>query len=223
MWNKANCSLYPRRSKSKLNLILNVLIVIITLALIFELIFVSKYTGVYVVDVSMTPTLTGAPDEDSAGGDYVYVDKNASPSYGDIVVVSRVNDSPLIKRVIALGGDSVKLVGGKLYLKYAGEEDFVLVEESYLDPQLNSPSKNINNFPQSGGKVDEKGHYVEKGRMFLLGDNRDYSSDSRQNGDFENSHLLGVVTKWSMRNKKFISSVHKYFNFDLPRYFGIKR
>lgn len=222
MFSEANRSLYIKSGKSKFNIILNVLIALIALVLVLELLFVTHYTGIYVVDVSMMPTLNGAPDENSPGGDYVYVSRSAKPDYGDIVVVTRENDSPLIKRVVAFGGDSVKIIQGSLFIKYAGSDEFVLVVESYIDADRNHPDKNINNFPQTGGKVNEDGYFVENGKVFLLGDNRDYSSDSRQNGAFDENKIYGVVTGWSMKIKKISSSVHKFFNFDLPRFFGIK-
>lgn len=229
MLKEANRSLYLKRGTTKLNLALNILIVLVALALLFEVIFVTTFTGIYVVDISMTPTLNGAPDENSAGGDYVYIIKNAKPDYGDIVVVTRENDTPLIKRVIAFGGDCVKLEEGKLFIKYKGESEFKEVEENYVDPERNDPNKPINNYPsgnsrypQTGGKFEEEAFLVDEGYLFLLGDNRDYSADSRQSGAFKQKNIYGVVTDWSMKNKKAISSVHKFFSFDLPKFFGIK-
>ncbi|MDE7182604.1 MAG: signal peptidase I [Clostridia bacterium] len=225
MFSEASPSLYIKGGKSKFNIVLNVLIALIALVLALELLFVTHYTGIYVVDVSMTPTLNGAPDENSPGGDYVYVNRSAKPDYGDIVVVTRDNDSPLIKRVIAFGGDSVKIIQGKVYIKYKGNTEFNEdpIEESYIDEERNHPDRNINNFPQVGGVVKEDGYFVEEGKVFLLGDNRDYSSDSRQNGAFDQNKIYGVVTDWSMKTKKFSSAVHKFFNFDLPRFFGVKK
>lgn len=230
MLKEANRSLYPGRGTAKLNLALNILILIVVFALVLEMIFVTTFTGIYVVDVSMTPTLNGAPDERSAGGDYVYVIKGAKPRYGDIIVMTREGDTHLIKRVVAFGGDSVKIVGGKLYIKYKGESGFAEVEESYVDPDRNAPDKPVNNYPaggsrypQTGGKFVEDAFLVDDGYVFLLGDNRDYSADSRQNGAYKQSNIYGVVTNWSMKNKKFNSSVHKFFSFDLPKLFGMKK
>ena len=51
--------------------------------------------------------------------------------------------------------------------------------------------------------------------MFLLGDNRNKSSDSREYGDFPVSSLVGVVPQWSIDNKEFTTAVYTYFNFTL--------
>ena len=66
-----------------------------------------------------------------------------TPSRGDIVVlqadripnqVTGKYGEPIIKRVIALAGDTIKFdfEEGKVYLKKAGESDFELLEEDYI-------------------------------------------------------------------------------------------
>ena len=109
-------SLYSEDKKSKLNILLNVLIILIAVLLVFELLFSANYSGIYVVGPSMNNTLTGADAENEAGGDYVYVNRRVNPDYGDIVVVAKDEETTIIKRVIALGGDRIKLVNGKLYI-----------------------------------------------------------------------------------------------------------
>ncbi|MDE7306375.1 MAG: signal peptidase I [Clostridia bacterium] len=216
MFAEVRKSLYNAQSKSKINIVLNVLIVIMVIALIIEISFGINYAGYYVVHSSMSPTLTGAVDYNVDGGDYVYVNKNAQPTYGDIVVVSKDKDTTIIKRVIALGGDYVKLVNGELQIKYKGSENFVTVNEPYVAAE-NNTSNTKNTYPKNN--LDE-GYFVEEGRMFLLGDNRDVSVDSRDSGSFPLTSLYGVVTNWSLKNKKFLTSLHNYFKFQLPRYFG---
>lgn len=229
MLKKVKDSLYSGRDKFISNTLLNLLIVIIVVLFVLEVIFGLKFSGVYVIGPSMEDTLTGAPvtaktESPKPGGDYIYVDKYADPDYGDVVVVFKDDGSTIIKRVIGLGGDFVKLDRGVLYIKYAGTEEFVLVEEDYVTPSRNTPSVLRNTFPRlSNGKVDENGFYVEEGCMFLLGDNRNESADCRENGgkSYPLSSLYGVVTDWSMKYKTFISSVHQFIYFDLPSFFGL--
>lgn len=213
-------SLYNAQEKSKINIVLNVLIVIMVIALLIELSFGINYDEYYVVNSSMSPTLTGAEAYDKAGGDYVYVNKNARPTYGDIVVVSKDKNTTIIKRVIALGGDYVILDKGVLKIKYKGSEEFVTVAEPYVAAENNTPTVSKNTYPRT---AFEKGHYVDEGTMFLLGDNRDVSVDSRDGDNFPLTSLYGVVTKWSLKNKRFLTSLHSYFKFQLPRYFGFKK
>lgn len=212
---EVNSSLYLKKT-SKLNTVLNVLIIVIILALFAEIIFASSYSGIYVVGRSMNNTLTGAETENSVGGDYVYVNLHSKPDYGDIVVVYKGDGKTIIKRVIAFGGDTVKIKSGKLYIKYAGTEDFVQIEEDYVSPENNTPA--YNNF------YAEDGYLVSEDCFFLLGDNRNVSIDSRENNgiSFPLENLYGVVTDWSLKYKTFFSAIHNYFYFDLPRCFGIK-
>lgn len=213
--------LYSKKDGSKFNNILNVLIFIIIVIIILELTFASTYSGIYVVENSMYPTLNGAPDEKSAGGDYVYVNTKIKPDYGDIVVVNKTSSKVIIKRVVAFGGDSVKLIDGVLYIKYSGTEDFVAINESYV-AQENNTSAEKNNYPLlADSTVNPDGHIVRENAMFLLGDNRDVSVDSRDSGDFDVGSLIGVVTDFSMRNKKFLTAVHTFFAYEIPSWFTV--
>jgi len=195
-------SLYKLERRSPLNVLLNVVIVFFCAILVLELSFNILFTGIYVIDVSMTPTLKGARSANSSGGEFIYVDKYAKPDYGDIVVVYRETDGGqkgnIIKRVVAFGGDTIELVEG--VLKVNGK----VVDESYLDADYNSALEPVNTFGE---------HTVEEGYMFLLGDNRNVSSDSRQNGDYPAENLVGVVPKWSMDLKSFTTKFYTFFNF----------
>ena len=102
--------------KSKLNILLSVIIALILIIIVFEIIFGIMFKGIYVVQSSMCNTLIGATEEDKYGGDYVYVKLNAVPDYGDIAVVYKDEQTLYIKRVIAKGGDRVKIINGKLWI-----------------------------------------------------------------------------------------------------------
>lgn len=102
----------------------------------------------------------------------------ASPDYGDIVVIRRDNDTPLIKRVIGLPGDKIFIddVDGKVYRN--GEE---LVEPYTRDGFTPSRGMETYTVPEDG--------------IFVLGDNRRESLDSRNLGDnIKMKDVVGVVT-----------------------------
>lgn len=115
------------------------------------------------------------------------------PNQGDIVVISRnyTNDEttlkdlvekPLIKRVIAVEGQTVNIKDGKVYI------DDVLQNEPYARTQTTLEfTQQPMTFPVT----------VEKGKVFVLGDNRDHSHDSR-------SSEIGQVDKRFILGKAFI-------------------
>ncbi len=104
----------------------------------------------------------------------------------------------IIKRVVAFGGDTVEIKGGVLIVN--GNE----VDEPYVDPSRNTPL--LNNYGE---------HTVKEGCMFLLGDNRNESTDSRDNGDYPQANLVGVVPQWSINVKSFTTAIYTFFNYTL--------
>ena len=212
MLNEVSQSLYSKKKISAASIAINVIMVLLAVFLVFEIYFNVKYTGIYVVDSSMKPTLTGGqPHRDEngnlsyvdAGGDYIYILNGAKPERGDIVVLNRaVTNDKIIKRAVAFEGDKVKIENGQLYVN--GEA----VTEDYA--VFNSPEKECNTFPKNGGE-----HTVSAGGVFLLGDNRDESSDSRQNGDYPVKDILGVVPQWSIDIKSFSTAFYTFFNYTI--------
>lgn len=119
-----------------------------------------------------------------------------TPKQGDIVVfhqTSEVNlhfNEPIVKRVIAVGGQYVKIDTelGKVYVSDddSFSEDEVLKEDYiYLDRGYWEDYYNIS------GKVTE----VPMGSVFVMGDNRNNSADSRYEiiGTVDVRRILGKV------------------------------
>ena len=92
----------------------------------------------------------------------------------DIVVV-KYDGKYLIKRVIALPGETLEYKDSKLYIN--GEE----IEETFLEADVKT-----DNFKLSG-KVPENYYFV-------VGDNREVSLDSRYLGAFSRSKIIGKTT-----------------------------
>lgn len=192
---------YPKLLKRERISIIPVLVCSVIFSLI--LFFNVTYQRIYVVGSSMENTLFGASGDApySRGGDFVYIFK-ATPKRGDIVVIS-VDGKSIIKRVVAVGGDKVKLVQGKLFLN--GKE----VEEPYVEAENNTPE--LNNF----GEI-----LVEDGCIFFLGDNRNVSNDSRAYGCVPIRQVVGVVANWSLTHKNVITTINEFFQFTLPSWFN---
>ena len=202
-------SLDRLKKKNSGTLVLNIILIFIILILLAEILFVSRYSRVYVVGDSMLPTLTGAVSEQQPGGDFLFADKYAKAQCGDIIVITAEdengNSRTIIKRLIATQGQSVELRQGQLYI------DGELVEESYVLAANNSPELPINTF----GPVT-----VPEGCIFVLGDNRDVSSDSRgKYGMIDESEVIGVIAQWSLDLKDLITGWHTFFEYTLPSLF----
>lgn len=86
-----------------------------------------------------------------------------TPDYGDIVVIRRDTAEPLIKRVIAMEGDVIAIDPENEMVYLNGE----LLEEPYIDGT--TPSL----FGFTGPYI------VPEGTVFVMGDNRADSTDSR--------------------------------------------
>ena len=107
---------------------------------------------------------------------------------GDVVVFDRatmngteVEHDDLIKRVIALGGEKIEIKGCVVYIN--GEE----LSEPYLpkrDTELADPSSRC-------GAVDMELQTIEDGSVFLMGDNRPQSFDSRMFGAINEDLVVG--------------------------------
>ena len=104
-----------------------------------------------------------------------------TPKTGDIVVV-KSSPKPLIKRVIAVGGQKVRID----YENWAVYVDGKKLDETYVRRIAGVDMSNSPNTP--AGEFE-----VEEGKIFVMGDNRNNSLDSRQLGQFSTNDILGRV------------------------------
>ena len=104
-----------------------------------------------------------------------------TPKRGDIIVTTQTDedDKPLIKRIIALGGQTVRIDGenGDVYV------DGVKIDEPYIS------GKTFETGDMEGELV------VPEGEVFVMGDNRAISWDSRFSavGTIDERYILGKV------------------------------
>ena len=124
-------------------------------------------------------------------GDHIFVSKHAYGLYfpfsqnryfsstikrGDIVVFPYPVDPDIdyIKRVIGIGGDTIKIDDEKVYINGELEES----EYLYFDPELLK-------IPESREIV------IPQGKLWVMGDNRRNSKDSRYWGFVEEDTVIG--------------------------------
>ena len=112
------------------------------------------------------------------------------PKAGDIIVFDdRSNeyytDEPIIKRIIAVSGDTVEIKDGVIIVN--GE---ILDESEYVFWDLDGDTNGSHYFPTTD---DMELITVPEGEIFVLGDNRGNSKDSRTVGTIKEDSIIGKV------------------------------
>lgn len=116
-----------------------------------------------------------------------------APRRGDVVVFESPTGSGeiLVKRVIGLPGDSVQLTGGQLYIngrlvprlaqgRYVDDSDGgPVVVRQFSETLPSGRAHGILKLTDGGAANDTPVYTVPPGDLFMLGDNRDNSEDSR--------------------------------------------
>ncbi len=140
------------------------------------------FQAFYIESGSMESTLV--PDDRVLVNRLSY--KWTEHSRGDVVVFSRLPNEPgttrdLIKRIIGLPGDEVEGRDGVIYI------NGVRLDEPYIDDDNRS-------YPDFGPEL------VGEGQIFVMGDNRDDSLDSRRFGAIDSDRAAGraFITYWPL-------------------------
>lgn len=156
----------------------------ILLAVILFLVINALSARVRVENISMKPTLQP--------GEFLLVNRVAykigEPEIGDIIVFHAPGTSDLdyIKRVIGLPGDKVRISEGVVYVN----------EQPLYEPYIADP-------PRYNGEWD-----VPPGELFVLGDNRNNSSDSHMWGFVPYEDIVGraLIIYWPLQEATFLNS-----------------
>lgn len=147
---------------------------IIFLALVLYVVIQYAVQTVHVLGSSMYPTLH---DNDLLVASKISY-KLHNPQRGDIIVFKPPDEASrdFIKRIIALPGEHLRIVNSVVYIN--GQ----VLHESYLPEKWTYN----NNYPATGEAV-----VIPPGEYFVMGDNRNHSSDSRTFGPIALDAILG--------------------------------
>ncbi len=193
-------------SKGKIRENVEALVIAVILALIIR---------AFVIQAFKIPS--GSMENTLLVGDYILVNKFIygvklpftditvvpikDPKRGDIIVFKFPKDpsKDYIKRVIAVGGDKLEIRDKKVYVNdEVQSSDFA----KFVDPRiLSGPTK----FGQIDSSRDNLGPIqIPDDKLFVMGDNRDSSNDSRFWGFVDKSAVRGraIIIYWSWDKHK---------------------
>ena len=173
------------RKKNELWEWLKILLIASVLSLVIRYFF---FTPIIVDGKSMMPTLENRERMIVNKLSYVF----GKPERFDIIVFHAPEEKDYIKRVIGLPGEHIEYKDDTLYV------DGVPYEEPYLEEY----KKQL-----MGGTLTEPFSItVPKGHLFVMGDNRRQSKDSRHIGPIPIESVLGKTTLiyWPLKEFQFI-------------------
>ena len=160
------------------------------------------------------------------------------PEQGDLIVFKTPADNrtDYIKRLIGKEGDEIQFVDGDLFIngsKVIREEikisepircgNFILETNSFIETLPNGV-KYLASYNKQGTLKNTKKYIVPKDHLFLMGDNRDCSKDSRfldDVGYVNNLNLVGKAKIIFFSNDTKNGSLLKFWN--LQNSFRIER
>ena len=177
---------------------------------IIILIFIFLLRIVTVEGESMNATLD---DKDRV----IITHLNYTPKRDDVVVAnSSVLNKTIIKRVIGVGGDTVKIDYNVNKVFVNGEE----ISNEHINGTMINKGMFDPNYLISDGVYQYK---VPDGKVFVMGDNRNNSTDSRTIGFIDNKDVLGHVIfrlcpfkKLGKSNMKLVDAVVEITDARIP-------
>ncbi len=148
---------------------------------------------------------------------------NKAPERGDVVIfaVPKNTEVDYFKRIIGLPGDTIQMIRGELYIndqkiEHKKIEPYQLSDDKLLDQYIetlpNGRKYKVLNVSDNEYLDNTPLYTVPEKHYFMMGDNRDNSSDSRVFGAVHEDYLIGkalFMIKDGRTNQYVFRSVEK--------------
>jgi len=147
----------------------------------------------------------------------IYLLGKSEPKRGDVIVFKFPKDPSInyIKRVVGLPGDSIEVINKEVYInnkkiawnKIDGKKIMDDMDDKFKNYNFNFYKEKLGDHEHilqidtdNYFKVNYDKRVIPKGKYFAMGDNRDYSADSRYWGfvPFENIRGRAILVWFSM-------------------------
>lgn len=163
------------KTKEIIKFIIELIVVVIVTMFIFQNVLIP----IKVDGESMYPTIY---DMDTAIVNATHLDETDIKRFDIVVLQCDQLDKKIIKRVIGLPGDTIVYSNDRLYI------NGIYYEEPYLDKTYINEAKSKYNAKLFTADFET---IVGEGEVFVMGDNRIRSSDSRVFGAFKYDKIIG--------------------------------
>lgn len=147
-------------------------------------------------------------------GDRILVKKIHNPSYknGDVIVLTEpeIVNKKLVKRIVGVPGDSIIITNNYLSIICLGSkksnDTIIVLDDVLAQKYLHYPKIYNNSIYNVPDETISKGNIrLTDGYYFVIGDNHEYSIDSRLFGPVSSEHIIGKteIILYSFNRNKF--------------------
>lgn len=122
------------------------------------------------------------------------------PVRGEVIILHTSSGEDYIKRVIGLPGETIRIQGDEVYIN--GEQ----IQESYIAEEIENAKRSGSSYNKGVYPIEGTEVTVPEGHVFVLGDNRPKSSDSREIGFIPFDDIVGRadIIYWPLNELDYV-------------------